>query len=81
MPHSEFVDGHVIVEAGVAFARVQGSCESGRELADESVIGEAQVAQFEGEAYEARQEVGGVQAAVDEDGAVDVWVRGRGEGT
>jgi hypothetical protein len=41
------------------------------------VVGEAEVAQLEREADEVGKEVGGVDAAVDEDGAVDV---GMGEG-
>jgi hypothetical protein len=44
------------------------------------VVGEAEVAQFEREADEVDEEVGGVDAAVDEDGAVDVGVRESGEG-
>ena len=43
------------------------------------MVREAEVAQFEGEAYEVGEEVGGVDAAVDEDGAVDVGVGEGGE--
>ena len=44
------------------------------------MIGEAEVAQLEGEADEVGEEVWGVDAAVDEDGAVDVGVGEGGEG-
>lgn len=36
------------------------------------MVGETEVAQLEGEADKVREEVGRVDAAVDEDGAVDV---------
>ena len=44
------------------------------------MIGEPEVAQFEGEADKVREEVGRVDAAVDEDGTVDVGMREGGEG-
>jgi hypothetical protein len=47
---------------------------------DEAVVGEPEVAQLEREADEVDEEVGGVDAAVDEDGAVDVRVGEGGEG-
>lgn len=74
----EVVDGGVVVQPGVALARVEGAGEREGELADEAVVRDAEVAQLEGEADEVGDEVGGVDAAVDEDGAVDVGVAGRG---
>ena len=62
------------------FAAVERACERGAELADEAVVGETEVAQLEGEADEVDEKVGGVDAAVDEDGAVDVGVGEGGEG-
>jgi hypothetical protein len=44
------------------------------------VVGEPEVAELEGEADEVDEEVRGVDAAVDEDGAVDVRVGEGGEG-
>ena len=44
------------------------------------MIWEAKITQLEGEADEVDEEVGGVDAPVDEDGAVDVGVRESGEG-
>lgn len=38
----------------------------------------AEVAEFQGEPDQVRDEVGGMDPAVDEDGAVDVGVTGRG---
>jgi hypothetical protein len=61
----------------VAFARVQASCKGGGQLADETVVGDAEVAELESEANEVSDKVRGVDAGVDEDGSVDVWVRGR----
>lgn len=72
MRDGEVVDGSVKVQAGVAFARVEAAGEGEGELADEAVVGDAEVAELEGEADEVGDEVGGVDAAVDEDGAVDV---------
>ena len=80
MLDSEGVDGGIFVDAGVALAAVEGACERGAEFADEAVVGEAEVAELEGEADEVGEEVGGVDAAVDEDGAVDVGVGEVGEG-
>jgi len=70
----EIVDGGVVVEARVALARVEAASERGGELAHEAVVRDAEVAQLEGEADEVGDEVGGVDAPVDEDGAVDVGV-------
>jgi hypothetical protein len=39
------------------------------------VIGETEVAQFERKAYEVSEKVGGVDAAIDEDSAVNVGMR------
>lgn len=72
MRDSEIVDGRVEVQAGVAFTRVQAAGEGEGEFADEAVVGDAEVAELEGEADEVGDEVGSVDAAVDEDGAVDV---------
>ena len=80
MGHGERVHARVLVDAGVALAAVQAACQSWGELANQSVVGEAEVAQLEGEADEVREEVGRVDAAVDKDGAVDVGVREGGEG-
>lgn len=44
------------------------------------MVREAEVAELECEAYEVGEEVGGVEAAVDEDCAVDVGVGEWGEG-
>lgn len=44
------------------------------------MVGEAKVPQLEREADEVREEVGCVDAAVDEDGAVDVGMGEGGEG-
>jgi len=38
------------------------------------VVWQSKVAKLQGEANEVGEEVGRVDAAVDEDGAVDVWV-------
>ncbi|KAJ6441589.1 hypothetical protein O9K51_05140 [Purpureocillium lavendulum] len=46
--------------------------ERGRQLADEAVVRDAEVAELEGEADEVGDEVWGVDAAVDEDGALVV---------
>lgn len=70
----------VFVDAGVALAIVYGAREMGREFADEAVIGEPEVSEFEGEADEVGEEGGGEEAAVNEDGAVDVGVGYHGEG-
>jgi len=78
--HGEGVHGGVFVDAGVALAAVQRACQRGAEFADEAVVWEAEVAQFEREADEVDEEVRGVDAAVDEDGAVDVGVGEGGEG-
>jgi hypothetical protein len=64
----------------VTLATVQRARERGRQFADQAVVREAEVAQLEGEADEVDEEVGGVDAAVDEDGAVDVGMGERGEG-
>lgn len=72
MRDGEVVDGSVKVQAGVALARVEAACEGEGEFADEAVVGDAEVAELEGEADEVGDEVGGVDAAVDEDGAIDV---------
>jgi hypothetical protein len=64
----------------VSLAAIQGTCECGAEFAYEPVVGQAEVAEFEGEADEVDEEVWGVDAAVDEDGAVDVGVGECGEG-
>jgi hypothetical protein len=80
MPHCQIVDGLVVMQTGVALSCVEGACESGGEFADESVVREAEVAELECEAYEVGEEVGGVEAAVDEDCAVDVGVGEWGEG-
>ena len=64
----------VFVHATVSFAAVQRACKRGGQFADQAMIGEAEVAQFEREADEVDEEVWGVDAAVDEDGAVDVGV-------
>ena len=64
----------ILVDARVAFAAVQAPGKRGRELADKPVVGKPQVAQLERKADEVRQEVGRVDAAIDEDGAVDVGV-------
>jgi hypothetical protein len=45
------------VEGGVALARVEGASERGGQFADEAMVWEAQVAKFEGEAYELGEEV------------------------
>ena len=80
MLHGEGVHAGVFVDAGVAFAGVDGACEVGRQFADEAVVGEAEVAELEGEAEEGGEEGGGEGAAVDEDGAVEVGVGEDGEG-
>lgn len=41
----------------MAFAGIEGACEGGGEFADETVVWEAEVAEFEGEAYEVGEEV------------------------
>lgn len=64
----------------MAFAAVKGASERGAEFADEAVVWEAEVAEFECEADEVDEEVGGVDTAVDKDGAVDVGVGEGGEG-
>lgn len=80
MLYCERIDGGVFVDARVAFAAVEGAGERGGEFADQAVVGEAEVAQLEGEADEVGEEVGGVDAAVDKDGAVDIGVGEGGEG-
>lgn len=70
----EGVDARVFVNAGVAFAAVYGACKVRREFADESMVRQAEVAELKHEADEVSEEGGGVMAAVDEDGAVDVGV-------
>jgi hypothetical protein len=59
----------------VPLTTVQAACERGREFADQAVVWKAEVAQLEREADEVDEEVGGVDAAVDKDGAVNVRVR------
>lgn len=61
----------------MAGAGVERTGEGDRELADEAVVGDAEVAEFESEADEMGDEIGGVDATVDEDGAVDVGMVGR----
>lgn len=68
----------VLVQAGVALAAVEAAGQRGRQLADEAVVRDAEVAELEGEADEVGDEVWRVDAAVDEDGAVDVGVVGGG---
>lgn len=80
MLNSERVHAGVFVDARVAFAGVDGAREVRGEFADEAVVGEAEVAELEGEADEVREEGGGEEAAVDEDGPVDVRVGYDGEG-
>jgi len=76
----ERVHGRVFVDARVALAAIQRTRQRGRQFAYEAVVGQTQVAQLEREADEVDEEVGRVDAAVDEDGAVDVGVREGGEG-
>ena len=76
----ETVDRRFFVETGVAFAGIQGACERRREFADEAVVWEPEVAELKREADEVGYEVWGVDAAVDEDGTVDVGVGYGGEG-
>lgn len=76
MRDGEVVDGVVKVQAGVAGARVEGPGEGDGQLSDEAVIRDAEVAELEGEADEVSDEVWGVDASVNEDGAVDVRMMG-----
>lgn len=78
--HGEVVDARVLVDARVALAAVEAASERGGEFADQAVVGESEVAQLEREADKVREEVWGVDAAVDEDGAVYVWMGEGGEG-
>lgn len=41
MLDSELVDALIVVNAGVAFATVEGACKSGGEFADKSMVGES----------------------------------------
>lgn len=79
MRDGERIHARVFVYARVALAAVQAAGQRGGEFADQAVVWEPEVAQFEGEADKVGEEVWGVQAAVDEDGAVDVGVRESGE--
>jgi hypothetical protein len=71
---SQVVDCVVVVEPGMALPRVERPGESEGQFPDEAVVGNAEVAQLEGEADKMGDEVWGVNAAVDEDGSVDVGV-------
>lgn len=74
MLDGESVDGGIFVHARVALAAIQRACKCGAEFADEAVVGQAEVAQLEGEADEVGEKVRRVDAAVYEDGAVNVGV-------
>lgn len=74
MLDGEGVNGGIFVDAGVAFTTVQGAGEGGGQLANQAVVREPEVAQLQCKADEVREEVGCVNAAVDEDGAVYVRV-------
>ena len=50
--HGQVVDARVVVQPRVALARVQAAGERGGELADQAVVGYAEVAELEGEADE-----------------------------
>ena len=78
--YGKHVYARIFVDAGVTFATVEGACQLGREFADQAVVGEAEIAQFEREADEVCEEVRGMDAAIDEDGAIDVGVRDGREG-
>jgi hypothetical protein len=74
MLHRERIHGGILVYARVTLAAIQAACERGREFANQAVVWETEIAQLEREADEVDEEVGGVDAAVDEDGTVDVGV-------
>ena len=76
----ESIHGLILVDTGMAFAGVQAACEWGAEFADETMVRDSQVAEFQGEAHEVGEEVGGVDAAVNEDGTVDVGMEEGAEG-
>lgn len=79
MGHSEVVHSCFKIQARVAFARVQGAGKREGELADETMVSNAEVPELQCEPDEVSNEVGGMGAAVDEDSAVDEWVVSRGE--
>jgi hypothetical protein len=78
--YSKVIDAWVFVDTRVTFASIQGTSKGWGEFADQTVVWETEVAEFEREPDQVGEEVGGVDAAVDEDGAVDVGVRDSGEG-
>ena len=61
----------------MTFASIETSSEGGAEFTDETVIGDAEITELESEANEVSKEVRGVNAAVNEDSAINVRV---GEG-
>lgn len=58
----------------MSFAAIEGAGKRKGKLADEAVVGNTEVTQLEGKGDEVGEEVWGVEAAVDKDGAVDVGV-------
>ena len=58
----------------MTLAGVKRPSEGDRKLADESVVGYAEVTKLQGEPDEVGYEVGGMNSTVDEDGPVDVWM-------
>lgn len=50
---------------------IQASREGTREFANEAVVGNAEIAEFECEADEVGDEVGCMESGIDEDSAVD----------
>ena len=79
--NGQVVDTFVVVQPRVTLARVQAAGERGGELADQAVVGYAEVAQFEGEADEVGDAKGvrlvsvfvwGIGGLTDKSGA---WIR------
>ena len=72
MLYGKVVHCRIFIDARVSLTAIQRACKCRRKLADETVVRQSKVAEFEGEADKVGEEVWGMNTAIYENGAVDV---------